>query len=109
MPRNLENRKADFFCKVEKTEVCWIWKAYQDKNGYGIFSLKNRNQRAHRLSYMWAKGEIPEDLEVCHTCDNPSCVNPEHLFLGTHKENGQDMSRKGRVRNGTTGKLPCLE
>lgn len=107
MPRKLENRKVEFQEKVDKTDSCWNWKAYTDKDGYGIFSLQNKNHRAHKLAYLWNKGEIPEGLNVCHSCDNPSCVNPDHLWLGTQKDNQQDMAQKGRVRNQNTGKLTC--
>ena len=77
---------------------CWIWTASKATNGYG--QIKRPKQRrqipAHRLSYLIHKGEIPEDAVICHTCDVRACVNPEHLFLGSKKDNSLDMVGKGR-------------
>jgi hypothetical protein len=75
----------------EETE-CWEITGYYDKDGYGEISHK----RAHRLAYELFKGEIPENMNVCHRCDNPKCCNPEHLFIGTQKDNIRDMVVKGR-------------
>lgn len=77
-------------------QSCWEWKAAKDKDGYGVTSFNKKWIGAHRLAWILAKGEIPDGLCVCHHCDNPSCVNPSHLFLGTVKDNTQDMIRKGR-------------
>ena len=75
---------------------CWIWKGHK-KKGYGYYSHHQIAYRAHRISYFLVYGEIPEDKIVCHKCDNPSCVNPQHLFLGSSRENTQDMISKGRL------------
>jgi len=75
---------------------CWDWQAQKDKDGYGVFSFNQRPIQAHRASFLIYKGDIPRKFLVCHHCDNPSCVNPEHLFLGTNSDNMQDMLNKGR-------------
>ena len=87
-----------FWKYVQKTENCWIWIGNKFPNKYGQFSIKSYPVLAHRFSYELAYGEISSpDLFVCHKCDNNPCVNPEHLFLGTQKENIQDMISKGRI------------
>ena len=85
-----------FMDKVEKTPTCWLWKGGKMKSGYGFFWLVKQSS-AHRSSWILHYGEIPEGLCVCHKCDNPSCVNPEHLFVGSHLENTRDCIEKGRV------------
>lgn len=72
---------------------CWEWTGYKDSNGYGRFSGGNY---VHRAIYEMYFGEIPKEMSICHTCDNPSCCNPQHLFLGTHKDNMHDRDKKGR-------------
>lgn len=76
---------------------CWNWTHAVDKEGYGFVKLNNRMERAHRVSYQMHVGNIDPGNVVMHKCDNPSCINPEHLKQGTHKENSQDASRKGRL------------
>ena len=85
-----------FWAKVEKTENCWLWKAARTSNGYGWFSKNNRATRAQRVAYELTYGEIPENKCVLHKCDNPPCVRPDHLFLGTRFDNNKDMAAKGR-------------
>jgi hypothetical protein len=75
---------------------CWLWNRALSAKGYGNVRYGNTIWRAHRLSFTLYKGEIPEGLLVCHTCDEPSCVNPEHLFLGTAADNTHDCILKGR-------------
>lgn len=97
--RPLEQR---FWSKVEKTPSCWLWTATKLTSGfpYGMIGTDGTNKLAHRVSYELAYGGIPEGMNVLHHCDNPSCVRPDHLFLGTQKENAHDMARKGRRRGG---------
>ena len=75
---------------------CWLWQRHLTHNGYGVVSHQSKNQRAHRVAYMLATGQIPKGLQVCHHCDNRRCINPDHLFLGTQLSNMRDMISKGR-------------
>jgi hypothetical protein len=93
----------------EALSGCWIWAASTDKDGYGWFQLNGKACQAHRISYTIHNGEIPEGMCVLHRCDNPSCVNPKHLFLGTLKDNAQDRVQKGRSRDDTGELNPCAK
>lgn len=94
-----------FWSKVgnERGNGCWEWAAWKDKDGYGAMKLRSEGlalmARAHRISYVLHHGEIPDGLIVRHRCDNPSCVNPSHLLLGTTAENMADKVRRGRLPN----------
>jgi hypothetical protein len=85
-----------FWKKVNKTDSCWNWSNCIIGHGYGGFKINRKIIRAHRFSWLLYFGEIPIRMLVCHKCDNPKCVNPEHLFLGTNKDNTNDMIQKGR-------------
>lgn len=86
---------------VNSVSGCWEWNGYK-RNGYGRTTTGSRKDgtrrtvSAHRLSYELYKGKIPDGMEVCHKCDNPCCINPEHLFLGTRQDNIDDREKKGR-------------
>jgi len=87
--------KCSFIAKVTKTDKCWIWSAGIANDGYGVFG-SHKSFRAHRVSYELFVGPIDDGLIVLHSCDNPACVNPSHLSLGTQSDNVHDMIRKGR-------------
>lgn len=83
---------------VEKSDGCWVWTGSLANWGYGQIKVDGRPERTHRLSWTIHFGPIPDGLDVLHTCDNPPCVRPDHLFLGTDGDNAQDMASKGRQR-----------
>lgn len=88
---------ARFFTKykIDTDTGCWNWTGYL-YHGYGILSVARKPTKAHRVSYEIHHGAIPSGMIICHRCDNRSCVNPDHLFVGTYKDNNQDIVDKGR-------------
>ena len=97
---NKQPLEQRFFTYIKKTKTCWNWFGDIGVNGYGRFWYEGKTVYAHRLSYMLHKGEITNNLCILHICDNPKCVNPKHLFLGTNKKNTTDRNNKGRQARG---------
>lgn len=91
-----------FYAKVVKKD-CWEWVGCKFHYGHGVFRHRGKNLKAHRVMAALEFGMVPDDKNVNHICDNPSCVNPKHIYIGTQKENAQDMARRGRAK----GVPPC--
>jgi hypothetical protein len=98
-----------FWQKVGRSPSgCWDWTAARDRCGYGRLKVDGGIKSAHRLSWVLANGPIPDGLHVCHTCDNPGCVNPVHLFVTDHRGNMADMAAKGRSPRGVASRSAKL-
>lgn len=106
-PEEKARVEARFWAKVDRSGECWTWTGYIQTNGYAKFHLDGRPRWAHRVAWLLTHGPVPEGLLVCHHCDNPRCVRPDHLFLGTVQDNALDMVHKGRC--GSWEGAPHLE
>ena len=95
-----EKTSKRFWNKVDKTSTCWNWTASTGHNGYGRFRLNGKLESPHVLSYKIHNSDYVKGRDVCHTCDNRSCVNPDHLFLGSRSDNMIDCSNKNRNAKG---------
>lgn len=90
-----------FWDRVQKTEYCWEWSGCKYSDGYGQIKIGGKKSRTHRVSWILHFNTLPSNLHVLHKCDNPICVNPDHLFLGTQGDNMDDKTRKGRASGGS--------
>lgn len=110
LKKNIPPLHERFHAKVNKADPsgCWSWTAYTDRRGRGSISVNGKQQKSHRVSYELFIGDVPDGFHVLHHCDNPSCVNPDHLFLGTHDDNMKDMKAKGRAPRGESSGVAKL-
>jgi len=94
----MDTTEDRFWLKVDRRgkDECWNWIGGIGSKGYGVFTLNGKPISAHRFSYQLKTGDLPKDLLICHTCDNPKCVNPSHLFSGTNADNARDKTAKHR-------------
>ena len=91
--------KCRLMSRIEIKDSCWVWKGWVSPKGYGYIRVGNNCKSTHRVSYEVFIGDIEKGMCVCHTCDNPSCINPEHLWIGSNQDNAIDREKKGRGRN----------
>jgi hypothetical protein len=124
MAKSLHRHRADCSCyvcrrrrltpqqrfdeKVERTDGCWLWTGNARTGGYGVVTLGGREFYAHRLAFEWAHGPLEPGQHVCHRCDTPRCVNPAHLFAGSHADNMADMIAKNRTTRNSLSGAACM-
>jgi hypothetical protein len=89
--------ESRFWPKVHKTDGCWLWMASGTDDGYGQLKFQGKRMYAHHISVILSGRKIPNGFVVCHACDNPRCVRPDHLVIGTMSDNQQDSRKKGRA------------
>jgi hypothetical protein len=106
IPHNTDQER--FWNFVDRSGDCWVWVSRVDDGGYATFSVNGGNVRASRFMWELVNGSIPDGMFICHKCDNRTCVNPDHLFLGTPADNARDRDSKGRSRRGEKHNLAVL-
>lgn len=107
-PHKVTPLEERVWARVDKSGECWIWTGTRYRRGYGSIWVAGRHKPVHRVVWELVNGPIPTDLQVCHHCDNPPCVRPDHLFLGTRSDNTIDCVRKGRHKSPwSTHKTHC--
>jgi hypothetical protein len=105
-----KNPGSKFWDRVNKTDNCWIWRGYRHQSHhYGTLKVFKKRTYAHRYAWELTYGKIPNEMHVLHHCDNPPCVRPNHLFLGTQADNNRDKKQKGRLVFGSKRKLAKLK
>lgn len=107
-PIPVEKRLWARVVKSPETDGCWVWMGAVCGKGYGVIGVeKQRMEMTHRVSWRIHRGEIPDGMDVLHTCDNPPCMRPDHLFLGTQLDNMRDASKKGRLADRQRNRTHC--
>jgi hypothetical protein len=91
--------RTKFYSRVDKSNDCWLWTGPRHPRGYGMTFFSGKTAFAHRVAWTLDNGAIPDGMVICHKCDNPPCVNPGHLFIGTQADNNRDRHAKGRTKN----------
>lgn len=107
-----KSTEEDFWRMCEKGGECWNWKKATNNDGYGILTFHGKAWKAHRLAYHFSNSGIPDGMVICHTCDNPKCVNPDHLYAGTQQQNVKDRvkrRRSGNLKGVNNGKAKLSE
>lgn len=108
VPKVKRSIRERFESHILKTDTCWLWSGAKRNNGYGKLGVYGETIGAHILSYIFNVGPIPSGCDICHSCDNPACVRPDHLWAGTPLQNMTDAKQKGRIRKGESSPVSKL-
>lgn len=109
LPQKTERERFDEYAGSGTPDDCWVWRGGLSSAGYGKFWRNGATDLAHRVMYEYTFGPVPDGLWVLHHCDNPPCMNPSHLFLGTHADNENDKDAKGRRKRGSQTRKSKLD